>query len=71
MNADSPFNPCIDPARGQAIQPGRASRALVARIALMVWLGVVTCLGVGGLMGLAGGALARPFDTVNDRRDAA
>ena len=70
MNADSPFNPCIDPALGQAIQPGRVSRALVARIALMVWLGVVTCLGVGGLMGLAGRALARPFDTVNDRRDA-
>lgn len=70
MNADSPFNPCIDPARGQATRPGRVSRALVARIALMVWLGVVTALGVGGLMGLAGGALARPFDTVNDRRDA-
>jgi YHS domain-containing protein len=36
----------------------------------MVWLGVVTFLGIGGSMGLAGGAFARPFDTVNYRRDA-
>lgn len=45
-------------------------RALVNRCARITWLGVVTVLCVGSFFGLAGGALARPFDTIDDRRDA-
>ena len=47
-----------------------ATRALVNRCALITWLVVVTGLGLGSFIGLAGGALARPFDTIDDRRDA-
>ena len=49
---------------------GMATRALVNRCALITWLVVVTGLGLGSFIGLAGGALARPFDTIDDRRDA-
>ena len=47
-----------------------ATRALLNRCALITWLVVVTGLGLGSFIGLAEGALARPFDTIDDRRDA-
>jgi len=54
----------------QTNMPGMATRALVNRCALITWLVVVTGLGLGSFIGLAGGAFARPFDTIDDRRDA-